>query len=236
MELQNADLEVFMSRYVVKFTKSGYIKYTSHLDLLRLFKRTFNKTGIQLIHSQGFNPHPKMGFAQPLSLGYSSICELIEFETKENFECQYIKEKLQKAMPDGIEIISCVLFESMIKSIASEVEWAEYVVRFNIINDYPKYNLLLEDYLKQSEILVLKRKKKTKKMAEVDIRDKIKSIEICEDSKLLTLKMKLDCGSVSNLSPELVISSFITFALIDCPREEIEIERRQIGFYKNLHF
>ena len=69
------------TRYVLKFTKSGYVKYISHLDLLRLFKRAFKKTGLTLKYSQGFNPHPKMGFAQPLSLGYSSICELIEYET-----------------------------------------------------------------------------------------------------------------------------------------------------------
>lgn len=32
-----------MSRYVLKFRKFGYVKYISHLDLLRVFKRTFKK-------------------------------------------------------------------------------------------------------------------------------------------------------------------------------------------------
>ena len=68
-----------MNRYVMKFYKDGYVKYTSHLDLLRIFKRSFKKTGLALQYSQGFNPHPKMGFAQPLSLVYTSKCELIVF-------------------------------------------------------------------------------------------------------------------------------------------------------------
>ena len=58
-----------MSRYVIKFSKEGNIRYISHLDLLRLFKRSFKRVGIKLQYSQGFNPHPKMSFAQPLSLG-----------------------------------------------------------------------------------------------------------------------------------------------------------------------
>ena len=74
-----------MNRYVIKFEKDGYVKYTSHLDILRIFKRSFKKTGLALKYSQGFNPHPKMGFAQPLSLGYSSKCELIEFVETDHF-------------------------------------------------------------------------------------------------------------------------------------------------------
>ena len=46
-------------RYVIKFSKGGYAKYTSHLDLLRFFKRAFRKTGVDLKYSQGFNPHPQ---------------------------------------------------------------------------------------------------------------------------------------------------------------------------------
>ena len=57
-----------MGQYAIKFSKQGFICYTSHLDLLRLFKRAFKKAGIKLAYSQGFNPHPKMGFAQPLVL------------------------------------------------------------------------------------------------------------------------------------------------------------------------
>ena len=46
-------------RYVLKFSKTGYMRYISHLDLLRLFKRMFRTGGIEIRYSQGFNPHPK---------------------------------------------------------------------------------------------------------------------------------------------------------------------------------
>ena len=68
-----------MNRYVITFSKMGTICYISHLDLMRMFRRTFKKAGIRLAYSQGFNPHPKMGFAQPLSLGYWGLREMMEF-------------------------------------------------------------------------------------------------------------------------------------------------------------
>lgn len=99
-----------MNKYVIKFTKQGYIRYTSHLDMLRLFKRTFKKCGIDMAYSKGFNPHPKMGFAQPLSLGYTSSCEYLELETKEHYEPKEIMERIVKYMPEGVELLSCTVF------------------------------------------------------------------------------------------------------------------------------
>ena len=45
-----------MYRYYLEFSKTGNIRFISHLDLLRLFKRTFKRSGIELVYSQGFNP------------------------------------------------------------------------------------------------------------------------------------------------------------------------------------
>ncbi len=112
------------NRYAIKFSKDGYIKYTSHLDLLRMFKRAFKKTGLALKYSQGFNPHPKMGFAQPLSLGYSSRCELIEFETQMPHTTGELMEKLRDEMPEGIKLLSCFELDEKIKSLAADADAA----------------------------------------------------------------------------------------------------------------
>ncbi|MEY8367952.1 TIGR03936 family radical SAM-associated protein [Anaerovoracaceae bacterium 42-11] len=218
-----------MRKYVIKFTKEGYIKYTSHLDMLRLFKRAFKKCGIAMAYSQGFNPHPKMGFAQPLSLGYTSRCELLEFETTADYAPQEIAEKLQAAMAEGVEILSCDYDRSNAKSLAAATEAAEYLVKFPLVCNRAKYEQVLAEYLAQEEIFAEKRQKKTKKMVTVDIRPKIRSVKLAEDENL-TLSMVLDCGSASNLSPEQVIASFVKFAGLDVPRYEIEVVRKEIIF------
>ena len=223
-----------MNKYVIKFTKQGYIRYTSHLDMLRLFKRTFKKCGIDMAYSQGFNPHPKMGFAQPLSLGYTSSCEYLELETREHYDPKEIMEKIVSHMPEGVEILSCTVFPREMKSLAASAYEAEYSVVFPVANDTEKYTKVLSEYLSQERITAQKRQKKTKRMVEVDIRPKIRNIEVLDGEKL-TLLMNLDCGSTSNLSPEQVISSFSEFAGLSAARYDIEIERKSIKFDKILH-
>lgn len=236
-----------MNRYVMKFYKDGYVKYTSHLDLLRIFKRSFKKTGLALQYSQGFNPHPKMGFAQPLSLGYSSKCELIEFETVENHEPADILQRMKSVLPEGLEPISCVRFDSNIKSLAGEAEAAKYMVWAPIPDQAaPAWSndvlaKKVEAYLKQSEIIAMKRQKKTKKLAPVDIRKMIRDMDgmivsDTENRKALMLNLDLDCGSTSNLSPELVISTFLPFCELDIPRYNVEVERKTLKFVRELQF
>ena len=89
-----------MPRYVIEFEKGGYTKYISHLDLLRVFKRIFKVTGLDVRYSQGYNPHPKMGFAQPLSLGYSSVNEYLEFETVTAHDTGEMRNVIQKHEKD----------------------------------------------------------------------------------------------------------------------------------------
>lgn len=223
-----------MHKYVIKFVKEGYIKYTSHLDMLRLFKRAFKKAGIKLQHSQGFNPHPKMGFAQPLSLGYTSRCELLEFETVEPYDVKEMQEKMNAMMPMGIEILAVAPLKIKAKSLAGVVDEALYKVVFPVAADSADFGQILADYLAQNEILAEKRQKKTKKMVTVDIRGKIRKIALGEGEKL-TLLMNLDCGSISNQSPEQVITTFVQFAELGIDRYDIEVERLDIMYDKKAN-
>lgn len=225
-----------MSRYVMKFTKNGYVKYTSHLDILRIFKRAFRKIDIHLKYSQGFNPHPKMSFAQPLSLGYSSQCEWIEFETEKPIDAKLILEKMQAVMPDGLDPVCCILFESSVKSLAAEAESAEYKVCIPYADPVEEKDLecWIRSYLERSSIIAMKRQKKTKLLAPVDIRNQIRYLKGWMEKDTIILSMVLDCGSTSNLSPELVITTFLEHIGAEIPRYLIEVERTEIIFSRNL--
>lgn len=224
------------NRYAIKFSKDGYVKYTSHLDLLRMFKRAFKKTGLALKYSQGFNPHPKMGFAQPLSLGYSSRCELIEFETQMPHTTGEILEKMRGEMPEGIKLLSCFELDEEIKSLAADADAAEYKIWIPTDLDEEKLQDAMKSYLEKQEITALKRQKKTKKMEPVNIRHMIRKLEISKVGQFAMIKALLDCGSKSNCSPELVISSFCQHSRIDTPRYDMEVERINLFFVNKLQY
>lgn len=219
-----------MFKYVITFEKRGYVKYTSHLDMQRLFKRAFRRCGIELAYTQGFNPHPKMSLAQPLSLGYEASAEMLEFEADEPVSEHRLLVDLSENLPEGVRITSCGRIpEEQRKTIAASVIAAKYTILFPFswhTADFPK---ILQDYLDQEEILVMKKQKKKKELKEVNIRGGIRSAHLIhtEENKVC-LKLLLDCGSSSNLSPELVIQSFIQFGNFSCERYEIDVTRDEL--------
>ncbi|WP_312649188.1 TIGR03936 family radical SAM-associated protein [Aminipila sp.] len=222
-----------MAKYVLKFSKEGYFKYTSHLDLLRLFKRSFKRVGIKLDYSHGFNPHPKMGFAQPLSLGYSSISELLEFETSQDILVEEIKNKLDSIMPEGLKILGCVEYKEDGKTLAALTESAEYVIGIPFGEELLKGKSCEEichEFLSQEHIIVKKKQKKSKELVDLDIKTKIIKLAFSKVNGKIIVSASLDAGSESNLSPELLIDAIIRFLNIDVSRYDIDVMRVNIIF------
>lgn len=226
-----------MAKYVLKFSKEGYFKYTSHLDLLRFFKRSFKRVGIKLNYSHGFNPHPKMSFAQPLSLGYSSIGEVLEFETSQDILVEDIKKRLEVIMPEGLRILNCVEYKYEGKALAALTDSAEYliVMPFEIESLNEKScEEICGEFLSQNQILVKKKKKKSKELVDLDIKNKIRKLIFTHINNQLIISTTLDAGSESNLSPELLINAIIAFLKIDISRYDIDVMRKKITFSNNF--
>jgi len=219
-----------MSKYLIRFTKLGYIKYTSHLDMLRLFKRSFKRAGIELVYSQGFNPHPHMAFCQPLSLGYESNCELLEFEINKPMEPKIIITSLNEIMPKGICITSCTLLDEKMKSIASTCYEATYKIEIPIDSCMTSLEDLLQQFLSQERIIALKSSKKHRETKESDIKPKIREMKAEMVNNIIIMYARLDAGSHSNLSPELLISSFCEFAGIEAGRDKVKITRIDLKY------
>ena len=75
-----------MDRYVLRFEKKGNMRFISHLDLVRLFKRAIKRAEIKVAYSNGYNPHELINVVQPLSLGYESTAEHFEMDTLVSYE------------------------------------------------------------------------------------------------------------------------------------------------------
>ena len=220
-----------MFKYAIEFSKNGTICYISHLDLMRVFKRAFKKAGIKQSYSKGFNPHPKMGFAQPLSLGYRGLKEYMEFETTEDYEPEYLKKALSDMMPDGLNITSCKRLEGMKKTMAAMTEAAEYMIAIPLKKELGLTGEKMSDiFMARENIIRMKKQKKKKEFAEVDIKPMIRNIIFTPEKEKLFLTAELDSGSTSNLSPELLIEAIEELFGIETPRNEIEVMRTKIKF------
>lgn len=220
-----------MAKYILTFSKTGTICYTSHLDMMKMFKRVFKRAGIKQSYSQGFNPHPKMTFAQPLSLGYWGLGELLEFETDEDYEVDFIKDTLGALMPEGIVITDCVKAEPSKKTLAAMTDAAEYIIAVPLHEQLDMDPDKIHDvYMGQDRIVTYKKQKKKKELAEIDIKPMIRDITFVTEDETLFVTALLDSGSTSNLSPELVITTLMECLDIKTDRSEVQVMRRKIYF------
>lgn len=91
----------------LQFNKMGRACYISHLDLMRTFQRAFLRAGLHVRHTEGFNPHAYVSIPLPLSVGFSSQCEILEFGLPEGVDKETVPWKLTKALPEGITVTQC---------------------------------------------------------------------------------------------------------------------------------
>ncbi len=106
-----------MDKIRLRFEKTGRAVWISHLDLMRTLQRGFSRAGIALAYSEGFNPHPLMSIALPLSVGMESVCEILDVKVEGDLNIQ----QLNSCLPEGIRILEAYRSDRK----ASEIRWLE---------------------------------------------------------------------------------------------------------------
>ena len=217
-----------MSRYIIKYKKEGYLKYTSHLDIMRFFQRTFKRAEIKLAYSHGFNPHPKMSIAQPLSLGYTSTGDYIEIETEIAYEPEAMKTTLSELVPPGIEIDRVKLIGQGKKTLAALVTFGEYEVLLK--QDNEDFDNKLKQFLELDCIDVVKQQRKTGTETRIDIKPMIYALTWQAHSNGILLNMIIQNGSHAHLNPELLIQALMKFSNFNTDGAYAEINRKELYF------
>lgn len=179
--------EVF--RFRIKLTKTGILRYFSHLDWQNTFFKALSRTDINIAFSQGFNPSMKVSMGVALPLFAQSVCEFVDIEIYDNLTPEQLKLKLEKVLPEGSEIISIVKIEKSAKSIDTTVCWAEYEVKIfnNSLYDFEDLKYNTNRVLTSPEIFIEKKNKKGL-IKKVDIKQCIKSYRFADESLFIVLK------------------------------------------------
>ena len=117
-----------MQRLRVRFCRGEEVKFISHLDIMRLWQRAFNRAGISLAYSEGFNPHPRLSLAAPLALSVTSEAELLDVVLSEQSSPPYFTAAVSQQLPAGIEILQAHQIPITMPSLQSQLRFAEYRV------------------------------------------------------------------------------------------------------------
>lgn len=216
-----------------KFKKEGDMIYISHLDIQRLLQRAFRRAEIRLSHSQGYNPHPKMSYANALALGVESQGEYVDIEIEDDITEDEFKNRINNTLPEGIEFTRVYKIEPKTKSLASNIKYGEYLFTIDLDKPLTKgfiKNKLLE-FMNKKEILVVKKNKKGVEK-EIDIRPFIRSFDVLSFAEnILTFNAVIATGSLQNLNINIFLPIILTEFEIDIDYREIDVIRRGL-FYE----
>lgn len=185
------------------YEKTGMAKFISHLDTVRCITRAMKRAGVPIWYTEGFNPHAFLTFAMPLSLGFESYCETVDFRLTEDVDLNELAEKLNNALPVDITVKKIALPNMS----PNDIRWAEYEIIFNNPDE-----LLLNkahSILSADEILVEKKGKQGRKKVakEVNIKEHIRTYELKEQDNKLVIKTVLSSGTSININPMLLIGA-----------------------------
>ncbi len=173
----------------VCFSKMGKMQYISHLDLQRALARMLVRSELPIAYSEGFNPHPRLNIALPLSIYQEGEREWFDFRITEELPISTVAEKLKNAAFDGMEIIEVKLAEGKLTTKTS-------IWRLEFITE------MSAEEFKESvsgEMLVTKRSKKGDKL--VDISPMLKFISAERTGNKIISRFELNSAGNDYLNP-----------------------------------
>ncbi len=159
--VQHNDRKIF--RYRVKVSKTGTLKYFSHLDWQNTFFKSVSRSDLNVAFSCGYNPTMKISMGVALPLFCESETELVDIELLENSTEDFVFAELTRVLPDEAKVISVKQIDRTKPSIDQTVCWAEY--KISIFNPSPLYDFEklmynTEKVLSSDEIYIVKKNKK----------------------------------------------------------------------------
>jgi len=205
-------------RIRITFSKRDALRYSSQLDVHKIWERSARRAGLPLTYSQGFHPQPKLSIANALPLGISSRAEFLEMRLDKELETTSILNELNSKLPDGMRISRVEKVDEKEPSIQTRITFAEYLVGIDGPISESDLQVKVEDIL---ACVSLPRHRRGK---QYDLRQLIDQLYLMkgnsnESNPSLSIFMRLSAREGATGRPEEVLDA------LSIPIENARIER-----------
>jgi len=198
---------------LIKFRVRGALRFVCHAEMLKVFQRACARAGIEIQHSQGFNPHPRLSLPLPRPVGVESDDELLcvwlngnwlngrfNYQSPITDYQSQIMSRLSEQLPEGCELLSVEVPEA--KSIPQPCcvtyvlsvrpEYADDRLKATVKHLSEKKHIVVERRIDSKQSKIENRKSKIKM---VDVRPFLESIELDDRSIVVECKIT-SAGSI----------------------------------------
>lgn len=222
-------------KYRIRFVKGELVKYIPHLDMLRLYQRAVRRANLPIAYSKGFNPHQQMSFAQPLSVGVTSISEYMDIETIYEIDINDFINRLNDCLPKGTFVIDMREVGEKEKNSMSAVEAATYYIILDKTIAKEEFQKLINRFLNENELIIEKKTKKSLKT--VDIRSDIFKLDVCDNiNGYNKLCVFIATGSNRNLKVDLLTECLYRYMGWEFNPYKIKYEREDLFKFNGEEF
>lgn len=118
----------------VQFSKTGSLRYLSHLETVTAIIRGLRRANIPFDFTKGFHPTPRVSFGPPLSVGVAGEKEYFDMEVFAPFDIEFYLERLRNTLPAGIGISKMTTIPMEEPSLNSFVRRYEYRIRGEFVD------------------------------------------------------------------------------------------------------
>ena len=194
-------------KYRIKYVKKNNLAFISHLDILKVIQRAFRRSGINLEHTRGFNPHPKIHFAPPLPLFAESLGEYVDIQTIDDFTEQEIMERLNESLPENLHFIEVKRLEDDAMSLGKSIDYASYEITLCPDDASSVDTDEISRFVNESDEIIITKLNKKKREIKKDIRPGILSFSIAAEDDLLVINTDLLMRADFILSPNALLEA-----------------------------
>lgn len=96
----------FKQRCVFQYGVDGDLRFISHNDTIRMFRRACARACLKVRYTDGFNPRAKLMIPLPRPVGVASDAECLIIEFSEQVDPTEAMQRLGQQMPSGITLYS----------------------------------------------------------------------------------------------------------------------------------
>jgi radical SAM family uncharacterized protein/radical SAM-linked protein len=200
-KLSSPGMTVARGRVRIRWSKNEEVRFSSHLDVIRMFERAIRRSGIPIAFSEGFHPHLKISFGPPLPLGFVSEAEYLDLQLTEPYSPS-IFFGLDKALHPGFRLLEARPILGKVLSLSSSINLAIYETILG--QPFEVVQGKIEELLSEDSLLIKRRLKD--EYREIEGRHFIRDLE-CENlGETTKLKLILMLGSRGYIRPQEALS------------------------------
>lgn len=206
-------------RMMAVFEKGETLRYIGHLDLMRTVQRALRRSGLPIKYSNGFNPHIRLSFAAPLSVGVVGKRELMEVPVEDGLTPEQFQTTFNAVSPACLQVVYARCISDEFPTLMSLVAGSRYTIRL-FAGDLADVAAEAFDRFMALESYVTTRRTKSGENP-CDIRPFIKEGSIAKTDEGYQIQLETVTFDNGALKPSLWLESLCAFAGCEKPHHII---------------